>query len=118
MTLLRRATTTARILFFFQAEDGIRDRTVTGVQTCALPIWFAKRLSQEIEKRGTLDVLRKGIKDSGIQVDLAYFRPATGLNPDVQSLYEGNIFTVVRQLRYSAKNDNSIDTVLFLNGLP
>src|SRR5437773_4301042 len=27
------------ILFFFQAEDGIRDRDVTGVQTCALPIW-------------------------------------------------------------------------------
>src|SRR5437867_8414446 len=27
-----------RVLFFFQAEDGIRDRTVTGVQTCALPI--------------------------------------------------------------------------------
>src|SRR5256886_7404725 len=26
-------------LFFFQAEDGIRDLTVTGVQTCALPIW-------------------------------------------------------------------------------
>src|SRR5207249_8143059 len=27
------------ICFFFQAEDGIRDRNVTGVQTCALPIW-------------------------------------------------------------------------------
>src|SRR2546430_11402531 len=27
--------------FFFQAEDGIRDLTVTGVQTCALPIWSA-----------------------------------------------------------------------------
>src|SRR5207249_11444408 len=27
-------------VFFFQAEDGIRDRNVTGVQTCALPIWF------------------------------------------------------------------------------
>src|SRR2546427_4668503 len=27
------------ICFFFQAEDGIRDLTVTGVQTCALPIW-------------------------------------------------------------------------------
>src|SRR5689334_23768941 len=26
--------------FFFQAEDGIRDGTVTGVQTCALPIWW------------------------------------------------------------------------------
>src|SRR5256885_4389711 len=29
------------IVFFFQAEDGIRDYKVTGVQTCALPIWFA-----------------------------------------------------------------------------
>src|SRR5438094_7465011 len=28
----------ALVIFFFQAEDGIRDRTVTGVQTCALPI--------------------------------------------------------------------------------
>src|SRR6266852_6844655 len=29
--------------FFFQAEDGIRDATVTGVQTCALPIWTQRR---------------------------------------------------------------------------
>src|SRR5207248_7705642 len=29
-------------LFFFQAEDGIRDRTVTGVQTCALPIYLGR----------------------------------------------------------------------------
>src|ERR1022692_2733526 len=29
------------IFFFFQAEDGIRDYKVTGVQTCALPIWLA-----------------------------------------------------------------------------
>src|SRR5699024_12002708 len=28
------------VFFFFQAEDGIRDRNVTGVQTCALPIWW------------------------------------------------------------------------------
>src|SRR5687767_15238799 len=30
------------IAFFFQAEDGIRDKLVTGVQTCALPIWAAQ----------------------------------------------------------------------------
>src|SRR5256886_13312235 len=29
------------MVFFFQAEDGIRDLTVTGVQTCALPIWYS-----------------------------------------------------------------------------
>src|SRR6266478_7835122 len=31
------------VFFFFQAEDGIRDLTVTGVQTCALPIWIPGR---------------------------------------------------------------------------
>src|SRR5207248_8138998 len=32
-------SSTKHYYFFFQAEDGIRDRTVTGVQTCALPIY-------------------------------------------------------------------------------
>src|SRR5205085_7312303 len=36
------STSGARFFFFFQAEDGIRDLTVTGVQTCALPIWRAR----------------------------------------------------------------------------
>src|SRR2546426_6950804 len=36
-------------LFFFQAEDGIRDYKVTGVQTCALPISFGPRLDRPIE---------------------------------------------------------------------
>src|SRR2546422_7798782 len=40
------------ILFFFQAEDGIRDVAVTGVQTCALPIWIAiGRLADTYSRR-------------------------------------------------------------------
>src|SRR5437667_3179531 len=39
------------ILFFFQAEDGIRDRDVTGVQTCALPIFAAPAVSAGMSKR-------------------------------------------------------------------
>src|SRR5256884_753041 len=35
---------TSHISFFFQAEDGIRDVAVTGVQTCALPISFARNV--------------------------------------------------------------------------
>src|SRR5437016_13281789 len=35
--------------FFFQAEDGIRDWSVTGVQTCALPIWEGRRFEDEPE---------------------------------------------------------------------
>src|ERR1022692_1531157 len=38
------------LFFFFQAEDGIRDYKVTGVQTCALPIWFL-RIPKTLEKR-------------------------------------------------------------------
>src|SRR5256885_11163119 len=36
-----------RVFFFFQAEDGIRDYKVTGVQTCALPIWIRRDLLYE-----------------------------------------------------------------------
>ena len=41
---------------------------------------FLSRLAREIERRGALDVLRKGVKDSGCKFQLAYFRPASGLN--------------------------------------
>ncbi|MCC6488065.1 MAG: type I restriction endonuclease subunit R, partial [Candidatus Hydrogenedentes bacterium] len=79
---------------------------------------FLKRVANEIEKRGTLDVLRTGIKDSGCKFQAAYFRPSSGLNKELERKYQGNLFSVVRQLHYSEKNENSLDLVLFLNGLP
>ena len=79
---------------------------------------FLKRLAAEIERRGALDVLRNGIKDSGCKFRLAYFRPASGLNEETRRLHAANLFAVVRQVRYSAKNENSLDLVLFLNGMP
>src|SRR5260370_10760050 len=42
---------TRLFFFFFQAEDGIRDSSVTGVQTCALPIFIATRYSGEAGAR-------------------------------------------------------------------
>ena len=79
---------------------------------------FLKRLAAEIERRGALDVLRNGIKDSGCKFRLAYFRPASGLNEETRRLHAANLFAVVRQLHYSAKNEKSLDLVLFLNGIP
>ncbi|MEZ4865552.1 MAG: type I restriction endonuclease [Caldilineaceae bacterium] len=79
---------------------------------------FLRRLDSQLRRRGALHVLRNGIKDYGVFFDLAYFKPATTLNPEHQIKYGQNIFSVVRQLYYSAKNNNSIDLVLFLNGLP
>jgi type I restriction enzyme R subunit len=84
---------------------------------------FLKRLATEIERRGALDVLRHGIKDSGCKFRMAYFRPASGLNDETRRLHAANLFAVARQLHYkpssSGKNDGpSLDLALFLNGIP
>ena len=79
---------------------------------------FLKRLTRQIARHGTLHVLRHGLKLYGCYFDLAYFRPASRLNPEHWRKYGRNILSVTRQLHYSAKNNNSIDLVLFLNGLP
>ena len=79
---------------------------------------FLKRLAAEIERRGALDLLRNGLKDSGCKFHLAYFRPASGLNEETRRLHAANLFAVVRQVRYCTRNENSLDLVLFLNGIP
>jgi type I restriction enzyme R subunit len=79
---------------------------------------FLARLSSEIDKRGTLDVVRKGVRDAGCRFTLAYFQPSSGLNEELRRLYEGNVFSVIRQVRYSQRSDNSVDLVLFVNGMP
>jgi len=76
------------------------------------------RLYNEVSTRGVIDCLRKGIKDRGCHFSLVYFEPKSGLNPEHQLLYQKNRFTVIRQVHYSTKNENSLDMVLFVNGLP
>ena len=82
------------------------------------PAKLLDRLSKQIASRGVLDVLRKGVKDRGCDFKLTYFRPSSGMNPDHQTLYAQNRFSLIRQLHYSEKNENSLDMTLFLNGLP
>lgn len=87
---------------------------------------FLKRLCDELEphdeRGGVVNVLRHGIKMApGAQFRLCFFKPATGKNPDAAARYESNRFELVRQLRYGTlldDKDNSVDTVLFLNGIP
>ena len=76
------------------------------------------RISSEISKRGIIDVLRNPVVDRGVYLHLCYFEPKSDMNPDHVKLCQSNQFTVVRQLHYSNQNENSIDMVLFLNGLP
>lgn len=77
-----------------------------------------QRLTKELENRGTLDVLRNGFIDYGVRYKMAYFKPASGLNPETERLYQLNRLTVTRQLKYSQKSEKSLDMLLGLNGLP
>jgi type I restriction enzyme R subunit len=79
---------------------------------------LVERLDSELKKHGLLKMLREGVSDHGANFRLAYFKPASGLNPVHEQLYRANRFSVVRQLRYNLGNENAIDLVLFLNGLP
>ena len=78
------------------------------------------RLREQIDQRGTLEVLRQGIEILGLRqpLKLAQFKPALGINPEILSRYAANRLRVVRQVRYSQHNENCIDLVLFLNGVP
>ena len=79
---------------------------------------FLKRLNAELNRRDMIDVLRHGVIDLGITVRLAYFKPGSGMNKSLAALYDKNVLQITRQVKYSLANENSIDTVIFLNGLP
>jgi len=66
----------------------------------------------------TIEVLRGKIKDRGQNLDLVYFQPTHSKTPEHKEWYKKNRLTVIRQLKYSTRNNNSVDVVLFLNGLP
>ena len=80
---------------------------------------FALRVAAEIDSRGVLDVLRQGVKDRGVQIDLAYFRPGHTLAEGALDEYDGNVLSVARQLRFSFRDfGQSVDVAFFVNGLP
>lgn len=79
---------------------------------------FLNRLQGEIAKRGVVDVLRHGIKHQSHSIDLYYVTPTQG-NVKASELYNANIFSVTRQLRYSrAETMLALDLAIFINGFP
>ncbi|QAY73628.1 type I restriction endonuclease subunit R [Agromyces protaetiae] len=67
---------------------------------------------------GTLNVLRRGFKKTPATFAMAEFKPATSLNQAANERYAAMRLRVMRQVYYSSKNTQSIDLVLFVNGLP
>ena len=79
---------------------------------------FLSRLKSEIDRKGTIHVLRNGIKHHSLELDLFYGTPSAD-NEKAKALFDDNRFSVTRQLRYSTNDtQHALDIGLFINGLP
>lgn len=115
-----RALFPADVLAWVQATQPAAWAALSKNHGAAAEATLLDRLRKSQDDRGTLDVLRHGVELLGLRhpVALAQFKPALAMNPDTLARYAANRLRVVRQVRYSLHNENAIDLVLFLNGVP
>lgn len=81
---------------------------------------IAERLRKNLNERGTLDVLRRGVEMVGLRepLKLVQFKPALSINPVIEQHYAANRLRVVRQVRHSLNQpQDALDLVLFVNGI-
>ena len=100
-----------------QPENLLR---LTKTHGTALSTVLAERLRKNLNERGTLHVLRRGVDMLGLREPLllAQFKPALAINPAIQARYEANRLRVVRQVTHSPNKPRAeLDLVLFLNGI-
>ncbi|WP_300223000.1 type I restriction endonuclease [uncultured Helicobacter sp.] len=77
-----------------------------------------KRIASSIREKGILKSLQGYVEVSGVKFTLAYPKPSTDSNPTALQNYSSNTLSLIRQLHYGSRNNNSLDMVLFLNGIP
>ena len=115
-----RALFPADVVAWVQASQPKAWETLTKNHGAAAEAMLLDRIRKQLDERGTLEVLRRGVEMIGLRapLTLAQFKPALAMNEGILARYTANRLRVVRQVRYSLANENSIDLVLFLNGLP
>ncbi len=79
---------------------------------------FYKVFENAVRADGLIAVLRHGFKHRGILFRVCYFKPETTLNEMAQKHYDQNICQCIRQWHYSQTNNNSVDMMLAVNGIP
>ncbi len=113
-----RAIFPAEALAFIRATQGKvweKLEALHGEQTGARVL---ESLVKWLDTHGALTTLRHGFKCFGKTLRVAFFRPAHGLNPELEARYQANRLGLTRQLHFSPKNEKSLDVVLSLNGIP
>lgn len=116
-----RGLDTAELFAFIEATQAVAWSalvTAHGGELSQARSKFVKRLAQQLDERGTVDVLRHGVRDQNVEIRLAYRRPAFGIAPELVAHYDANRLTVTRQLPYEKDSNRTLDLCLFVNGLP
>ena len=108
------------ILAWVQATQPEAWETLSKNHGAATEAVLLDRLRKSLDDRGTLAILRHGMELLGLRkpLRLAQFKPALAMNADLQTQYAANRLRVIRQVRYSLHNENCLDLVLLLNGIP
>ena len=113
-----RALDTGTFLAFIRASQPKQWERYTGVYGADSERQLIERFCREVKLVGLLKVLRQGFTDRGIKFRPVFWKPETSMNALSQAQYAANILHCTRQLHYSPANENSVDIVLFLNGIP
>ena len=79
---------------------------------------FYRAFENAVENDGLINVLRHGFKHRGIEFRVCYFKPESTLNEAAVKRYRQNICQCIRQWHYSGQNNNSVDMMLAVNGIP
>jgi type I restriction enzyme R subunit len=106
------------VLAFIQATQPKLWQSMEKQHGAELGDKLIKILCQELDVKGLLFVLRKGFKFYGKTFYVAYFKPAHGLNWEMLELYKKNTLTITRQVPCNPRNNDTVDMLLSLNGLP
>lgn len=95
-----------------QPDEWAKVLTTHGGSSVAAEKAFLDRFTKELDSRGTVDVLRRGMVYAGhekAEFALAYFRSASGLNPLLAERYAAHRLTVTRQVPYDPGSNKTVD---------
>ena len=107
----------------FQFLEATQPKAVTKLRAYHKDLYeqkIIKRLSDQIQAKGVLEVLRKGVVDgfTDTRLQLFYDQPVSNYNQGALELYKANLFSVMRQVYFSSKDRKSLDMMVFINGIP
>src|SRR5690606_12683817 len=99
------------LFLFLEDTQEKRIRALEKIYGPSYKAQVLKRIKDQLRKQGLVECLRKGVRDRGVTLQLAFNKPPTDMNQTLNEQFRKNRFNVSRQVYYSDKHKNSLDMV-------